>query len=69
MATDFRPPHREPRNDPFADIVSFLTIAAAALAAALLVWVIEPSGSQLPISVDTSAGPMPPMAAPSSVAR
>jgi hypothetical protein len=75
MAIDLesRTPHREPRNlypepdHPFADNASpFWTIVAAALAAALLVWVIAPSSSQPPISVDTSAVPM---AAPSSVAR
>ncbi len=76
MAIDLesRTPHREPRNlhpepDPFADIASFLTIAAAALAAALLVWIIAPSSRQLPISVDSSAVPMPAMAGPSSIAR
>ena len=74
MAIDLesRTPHREPRNlypAPFVENVSpFWTVVIAALAAALLVWIIVPSTGS-PISVDASAVPMPPMAAPSSVAR
>ena len=76
MAVDLEPPpHREPRNlspapdHPFAENASpFWTIAIAALAAALLIWTIVPS-TRTPISVDASAVPMPPVAAPSSVVR
>ena len=76
MAVDLEsPPYRRPRNlspapnHSFVENASpFWTIVIAALAAALLVWIIVPS-TRTPISVDASAVPMPPVAAPSSVAR